>query len=194
MDNLNPLYRTLALLLLISQLGYWYITAKKAEKEKPLTAPTTPRKILERIIFNGLETLLVLQLAGLTIFPYPANPLLELIGILLVSAGVTTCLSARKQLGTNWTHAVDFQIKSKHTLTTTGIYHLIRHPIYAGIMCTFVGSELIVNSYLVFFLFPVLLLGSYYQGKREESILIRHFGQKYKTYMHQTKMLIPYIL
>lgn len=32
------------------------------------------------------------------------------------------------------------------------------------------------------------------QGKQEEKILLKHFGNKYEAYMKKTKMLFPYVL
>lgn len=64
-----------------------------------------------------------------------------------------------------------------------GIYTVIRHPIYLGLMILFIGmmfiSDLRWSSILAF---PSIVIMYYYMIK-EESIFIERFGEDFKEYM-----------
>jgi protein-S-isoprenylcysteine O-methyltransferase Ste14 len=189
----NIVTRGFALLFYISRIVYWWVTEGKANTEKPRQARKTWRNRISRISTDVVDVVILLQLAGLSILPISGNILLlQWIGLVLVVAGTRICIVARKQIGANWVHGAEYQIKKKQELVTTGIYAYIRHPIYAGVFLMYIGSELVSGSYLVisflafFFIFSV-------QAKREEKILLAHFGEQYRGYMKKTKMLIPFV-
>ena len=61
------------------------------------------------------------------------------------------------------------------------------------VLClAFIGGELIAQSYLVL-IGLLLLIGGYWQARKEEAILVSHFGNVYKNYMKHTKLFIPFI-
>ena len=135
----------------------------------------------------------MIQLLGVRFLSMMHVPLwFPYIGCGLVVIGTGMCILARYALHTNWTGAAEYQIKNKHTLITHGIYQYIRHPIYAGMGIAFIGSEMVVGSYLFISMFAFFIV-AYVQGKREEKLLIAHFGNKYTDYMKHSKMLVPFI-
>jgi protein-S-isoprenylcysteine O-methyltransferase Ste14 len=78
-------------------------------------------------------------------------------------------------------------------LIESGIFHYIRHPLYAS---------LIFLSWGIFFKQPrlVLLLITalatfflYLTAKLEEKECIHYFGEKYTSYMKRTKMFVPHL-
>src|SRR5579859_8173196 len=116
----NLLLRIVTLLLFCAWEFYFLITEKRANKEKTPTKLSTLKSRFERYFFGvGEGSLVIFQLLGLTLFPFPYNVFSQTLGFLLVILGVGISLSARRVLGTNWTHAVDYQIKEKHVLITT---------------------------------------------------------------------------
>jgi protein-S-isoprenylcysteine O-methyltransferase Ste14 len=79
------------------------------------------------------------------------------------------------------------------TLVTTGIYHYIRHPLYASLLFLTWG---------VFFKAPaapgllLALAASLFliaTAKADEAECINYFGPDYRDYMKQTKMFVPFI-
>jgi protein-S-isoprenylcysteine O-methyltransferase Ste14 len=189
----NIVTRGFALLFYLSRIVYWWITEGKANKEKPKREKKSFRNIISRIFTDCVDVFILLQLAGLSVLPIPGNIILfQWVGLALIVAGTRICIVARKQMGANWVHGAEYQIKQKQELVTTGIYAYIRHPIYMGVFLMYIGSELIAGSYLVisflafFFIFSV-------QAKREEKILLVHFGDRYREYMKKTKMLVPFV-
>jgi protein-S-isoprenylcysteine O-methyltransferase Ste14 len=84
-------------------------------------------------------------------------------------------------------------IQSGHTLVTTGIYRVIRHPSYLGLLLTALGWALSFRSgvglLLLAFLIPPLLSRIH----AEERLLDRQFGDDYRAYTKRTARLIPKI-
>jgi protein-S-isoprenylcysteine O-methyltransferase Ste14 len=82
-------------------------------------------------------------------------------------------------------------IQPGHELVTTGIYGIIRHPSYLGLLITMLGWALAFRSAIgVLLTLAILwpLLGRIYA---EEAFLRAHFGEQYETYCRRTSRLIP---
>jgi len=78
-------------------------------------------------------------------------------------------------------------------LVSTGIYRYIRHPFYSSLL--FLGWGIFLKNVnwigaLLAMINTVLLTVT---AKIEESENIQYFGNRYREYMKQTKMFIPYI-
>ncbi|MCP4311007.1 MAG: isoprenylcysteine carboxylmethyltransferase family protein [Bacteroidetes bacterium] len=73
----------------------------------------------------------------------------------------------------------------------TGVFKVIRHPIYTGALLFYLGAILITLS-LVSAAFWILVVAFYIIIARyEERILTEEFGEKYTAYKKQTGMLFP---
>lgn len=193
---LNILLRTMTVMVLQLRNGYWLVTGITAKKEKPpIKNGFSLQSSVGWIASWALEVMIFLQLIGIfVVLPVShALGILQVLGVVVCLVGVTICFLARYALGTNWSHAADYQIKTEHTLVTYGIYQYVRHPIYLGLALSWIGAEMVAGSYL-FISFLALFFVFYVQGKREEKILRAHFGVVYKNYMKHTKMLIPFVV
>lgn len=187
--------RILALCIFLFWTGYWFVTERRADREKPKIRELTffHKDNIRKLVLRFAEAVLILQLLGLPLFQVSNSSIvIQMIGLVFVILGASISISARKELGTNWAHAFEYQVKKKQELVTTGVYSFIRHPIYTGIILGFVGGELVAKSYLALFGF-VLVWGAYHQGRMEEKLLLKHFRDSYKKYMKQTKMFIPHL-
>jgi protein-S-isoprenylcysteine O-methyltransferase Ste14 len=82
--------------------------------------------------------------------------------------------------------------KDEPELVTSGPYHLVRHPIYSGILLAGVGTA-VALSWL--WLIAVVLAGVYfiYSAKVEERNMATQFPEAYPAYRRSTKMFIPFI-
>jgi len=183
-------------LLFVLQKAYWLISEKRADREKPRVRKRPPLFNKARIIEYGVWCVLLLLFVQLilhvSILPMGSYSLMPQIGFLLVVLGLGLGLMARRQLAENWAHSWEYQVKQKQELVTTGIYSLIRHPIYASFAFASIGAELVAKSWLVVLFFG-LFWTSYRQAKKEEILLEGHFGAAYKMYMNHTKMFIPFL-
>jgi protein-S-isoprenylcysteine O-methyltransferase Ste14 len=81
-------------------------------------------------------------------------------------------------------------IQPGHTLVTSGVYGVIRHPSYLGLLINSVGWSLAFRSgvgvLLTVLLIPLLLA----RIDAEENLLHAQFGDAYKVYCSHTWRLI----
>jgi len=187
---LSVVLRLVTLVFIISSRIYWFFTKSKALRAKPKTKqkPITFEKL--GIIFFG--AFLIVNLFGYTVFSFN-NTYSQAFGFILVVLGFIESMLGRKELATNWTESYDYQIKKKHELVTTGIYAQVRHPIYGGLWLTLTGALIVSETYLFLPISLLALFAFIRFAKREEKILIKHFGNKYLNYQRKTKQLLPAI-
>jgi protein-S-isoprenylcysteine O-methyltransferase Ste14 len=85
------------------------------------------------------------------------------------------------------------ELESTTQLVTTGIYRLIRHPLYASLLYLAWG---------IFFKSPSLLEGClvvvastfiYATARADETECLVKFGMEYSVYMKKTKMFLPFV-
>jgi protein-S-isoprenylcysteine O-methyltransferase Ste14 len=79
-----------------------------------------------------------------------------------------------------------------HRLHTGGPYRLVRHPIYTGFALAFLGHQIAFSSApgLAFWLlFAMHIL--HRRIRREEAMLLAHFGECYRAYMRTTWRMFP---
>lgn len=194
MSTESLLFKIITISLFLFWQFYWIITEKKANREKPKLKKTSLSSNIEKHFTKILGIILFTQLFIWNPFLFPATYILNYFGLLMVVVGILISIIARIELGNNWAHAAEYQIKQNHELITSGIYHYIRHPIYTGLTVAFTGAEIVAHSYLCVFFFFLILCRSYLSGKREEVLLCNYFGEKYQKYMKETKMFIPYFI
>ncbi|CAI2719455.1 methyltransferase family protein [Nitrospina watsonii] len=72
-------------------------------------------------------------------------------------------------------------------LVDHGVYRYVRHPVYWGIVLTFLGLFLAVGSmYGMVYLFIVVVPLNIVRARQEERTLQTRFGEAYDTYRQQT--------
>lgn len=77
-------------------------------------------------------------------------------------------------------------------LNTTGIYAIVRNPLYIGNFFMFTGIVIVfsnVFAVLVFALF--LILQYYFIILSEENFLTKKYGESYETYCSQVRRILP---
>ncbi len=194
MIRLDLVLRIATFTLLFLRVVYWLKTAGRANMTKPKhTEYKTSQKMKDYILYI-LWALLGIQLLGLSLFPFPYGMAVQCAGFVIAFTGVVISVMGRRELGVNWAHGGEYQVKNNQALVTTGIYQYIRHPIYLGVMLAYGGGQIVAGSYLSIVFLILFTYSSIVQAQKEERLLLQHFGQKYEDYMRQTKMLIPYIL
>jgi protein-S-isoprenylcysteine O-methyltransferase Ste14 len=76
----------------------------------------------------------------------------------------------------------------------TGIYRLIRHPLYLSLLLLGTGIMLKDPGAAQIILGIVMLTALWFTAKIEEKEMIRRFGAEYAGYMKNSKMFLPYLL
>jgi protein-S-isoprenylcysteine O-methyltransferase Ste14 len=112
------------------------------------------------------------------------------LGIVLLALGLGFAVWARVNIGRNW--GTPMMQKDDPELVTSGPYHLVRHPIYSGLLLAAVGTAVALSWW---WLIAVALAGVYflYSATVEERYLTQQFPDTYPAYQRSTKMLIPFI-
>jgi protein-S-isoprenylcysteine O-methyltransferase Ste14 len=82
-------------------------------------------------------------------------------------------------------------IQPGHRLVTTGIYSVIRHPSYLGLLVCSAGWALAFRSGVGVILAAFLIVPLAARIRAEENLLQTQFGSKYDAYRVRTSRLIP---
>ena len=82
-------------------------------------------------------------------------------------------------------------IQPGHTLVTTGIYSVIRHPSYLGLMVNSLGWALAFRSGVGVLLTALTIPPLLARIRAEEALLHSQFGGEYDAYRARTSRLIP---
>ena len=115
------------------------------------------------------------------------------LGISLMFLGVLVRQYAIAILGRFFSLTV--QIAEDHKVVEKGPYRLVRHPSYTGVLITFIGLGLAVQSLgALLVLLAVFGISFGYRMLVEERTLLSELGQDYAGYMKRTKRLIPFII
>lgn len=85
------------------------------------------------------------------------------------------------------------EIKEKASLITTGAYRYIRHPMYFSVIVMMLGIVLSKPTLFSFFIYVLLVVTLFLKAQKEEMLWMER-SSEYKTYMHKTKKIIPFIL
>jgi protein-S-isoprenylcysteine O-methyltransferase Ste14 len=82
-------------------------------------------------------------------------------------------------------------IQPGHTLVTTGIYRVVRHPSYLGFVVNAVGWALVFRSGVGLLLAASMLVPLVARMRAEEALLRTQFGRAYDAYSARTSRLLP---
>jgi len=117
------------------------------------------------------------------------TPVALTVGILLLGINFIIKIVAQRQIG------VSPALKSKAKLITTGIYGVIRHPLYISNGLLALGMAILFESmYALLFSIPYTLLYLLIIHFEEKSFLER-YGEKYKEYKRKTPWkMIPKVI
>lgn len=113
------------------------------------------------------------------------------IGLLFCIGGALIACWSRYKLGKNW--SISVQKKENHELIQDGIYSIVRHPIYTGLLLLFIGNALIVGDYRGIIAVILVFISFWLKFLKEEKVLLEIFGNQYEQYKNTTKALIPFL-
>ena len=111
------------------------------------------------------------------------------LGLAWVIAGTIVNVLGRFSLGGNWGDQI--RIYHDHSLVATGVYGVVRHPLYASLIWMFFGGALLFQNGLALaanlFLFVPAM---YYRARQEELALCARFPE-YDGYRREVGMFFP---
>lgn len=111
-------------------------------------------------------------------------------GVLLFIFAIGLLYRSHKDLGKNWSAIIG--VKSDHKLIIHGAYKYIRHPMYAAHIVWAIAQIMMLHNWIAGFSFIIPMCIHYLiRSKREERLLLIHFGDDYREYMLRTGSIIP---
>jgi protein-S-isoprenylcysteine O-methyltransferase len=114
-------------------------------------------------------------------------------GIFLMLLGVAIRQWAIAVLGRFF--SLNVRVVEDHKVVDKGPYRWVRHPSYTGVLITFIGLSLAVQSLgALFVLLAVFGISFGYRMRVEEKTLLTELGDNYASYMKRTKRIIPYLI
>jgi protein-S-isoprenylcysteine O-methyltransferase Ste14 len=110
-------------------------------------------------------------------------------GVVLFAAGGALRIWPVFVLGRRFSGLV--AIQPGHTLVTSGVYGVIRHPSYLGLLVSSLGWALAFRSGVGVLLTALLVPPLVARIRAEETLLRTQFGGEYEAYCSRTSRLIP---
>jgi protein-S-isoprenylcysteine O-methyltransferase Ste14 len=124
-----------------------------------------------------------------TSWPSTELPAVHIAGVIVVAAGCAFCVWARPSLGLMWSAVPE--VKESHELRTSGPDAWVRHPIYTGMLCMFVGTGLLagIRDWIVLVLIAVVFE---LKLRVEETFMAETFPATYPAYRRRVPQFVPY--
>lgn len=110
--------------------------------------------------------------------------------LLLLAIGAGASIAAVLHLGPNLTPLP--HPKDKATLVESGLYGVVRHPIYFGLILMALGWALYVQGWLTLAYAALLVVFFDIKSRREEAWLMARFPA-YAAYRQRVRKLIPFL-
>jgi protein-S-isoprenylcysteine O-methyltransferase Ste14 len=121
-------------------------------------------------------------------FDVPSGVTLPLGGILMAT-GVALVCAAFAKIG------IIPSVRIKSNVVTTGVYGLMRHPIYSGTLLAFLGLSFAFRALIPLLYWPIAVVLYLVLIPAEEQVLVAEYGEEYATYQSRVKgRLMPSIL
>ncbi len=123
----------------------------------------------------------------------PFMPLVAWLGLVPLVAALWLFRRSHADLGRNW--SITLQLREQHALVTSGVYRLIRHPMYSSFFLLGVAQMLLIPNWFAG-LAGVAGAGVLYgfRVRREERMMLESFGDDYRAYMAATKRIVPWLV
>lgn len=156
----------------------------------PLQETRVAQKIISTIAFSSMMGLIVFSVFdhrfGWSVVP----PAISVIGDFLVAVGLLATMLVVIQ---NGYAAANITVESEQTVVSTGLYGLVRHPMYAGTVVLMVGIPLALGSYWgLLFIAPSLIVLAV--RIRDEERMLEQELRGYTDYEQQVHYrLVPYL-
>lgn len=83
------------------------------------------------------------------------------------------------------------ETREEPQIITTGVFSIVRHPIYLGSILLYIGLILLTLSLLSVLVWILIIVFYYMISRYEEKLLTQRFGSVYGEYKKKVPMLFP---
>jgi protein-S-isoprenylcysteine O-methyltransferase Ste14 len=95
-------------------------------------------------------------------------------------------------LAQNWSPTLE--VRQDHTLVTDGVFHYIRHPMYAAHWLWAIAQALLLHNWIAGLASLAAIAPLYFRRvPQEEALMLDQFGEEYRDYMDRTGRIVPRI-
>jgi protein-S-isoprenylcysteine O-methyltransferase Ste14 len=176
---------------------YWifsWLYEKATKKEKPVQKTTSGFAFWAVRIALIAIVIFIISNDGFSflsnmIIPYYL--VLSVAGTVLLACAISFAIWARINLSSNWSATI--VIKKGQTLSKTGPYSIVRHPIYTGLFFGVIGTFLAFGSVITLIFAIGIIVFVLNRVRVEEKLMVEKFGKQYIEYQKETKKIIPFI-
>ncbi|MBN1922727.1 MAG: isoprenylcysteine carboxylmethyltransferase family protein [Anaerolineae bacterium] len=159
------------------------------EKEKRVTRQTVVKIVIILVMYGGLIFLPFADRRELAVWSEAET--LRWAGLASVAMGFGLVLWSGIALGRFY--SADVTLQPQHRLITTGLYSVLRHPRYLGVLLLTLGLALLYRSWVgLAALLPVLGV-VLFRIHDEERLLHRTFAAEWEAYCKRSWRLLPLI-
>ena len=206
-----PLNVTLFLLLMVMGWGSWQgffshpvrvgvvvlhlimipvMTFSTSGRSKGLKHTPDWKPFFPLLMFHSLFTAFVMPyMDARDLWVLPGGDAIRWVGLAVLGVGVVLRLGPMMALGRRFVSVV--AVQPGHTLHTGGLYALVRHPSYLGILLMDLGFAGVFRSVVALALMPMVLWMFKRRMDVEEKFMVEQFGDEYRTYMGRTRRVLP---
>jgi protein-S-isoprenylcysteine O-methyltransferase Ste14 len=187
-------------LIWLAGLAAWYVIRFPYERKAKKTAVRKSLRDLreQTILAVGFIGLLFVPLVYVvTGFPQaaerPFSPAVAALGIVCLIAALWVFYRSHAELGRNW--SISLELRGNHRLVRTGIYRFVRHPMYSSFFLLGLAQLLLLPNWVAGAA-GLVGAGVLYAVRiqREEKMMLENFGDEYRSYMRETKRLVPWLV
>jgi protein-S-isoprenylcysteine O-methyltransferase Ste14 len=123
---------------------------------------------------------------------FALNVVLEVLAVMVAAASVWLVLSAVRELGKQW--SLQARLVEGHKLITTGVYQIVRHPIYTAMFGMLVATGIVYSHWAALIAGTVVFwIGTKIRTVSEERLLAEAFGEEFTEWKARVPGLIPFI-
>ncbi len=189
---MNIYFTVFYIIFLVSAILYQIVVERKVDE-----AGKSDRS---NVYFNWTHLFINLTyfgLLGLPVVEYfllkkKINPIISIVGVLMVVLGIWGRNYSIKFLGKYWSG--DIEIKEDHRIIREGPYAYVRHPAYLSMIMNGLGLCLIPNAYYsLIFAFIIYVPAYIIRIVLEERIFLKELGEKYLNYKREVPALLPFV-
>ena len=113
------------------------------------------------------------------------------LSVLFLLLAMSLSWTATPALGQQW--RMDAGLNADHELIRSGVYRILRHPIYASMLCVFLGTRIVTSWPWFLAAAVVFFVGTEIRVRIEDSLLVSRFGEQFREYAHSTSAYVPFV-
>ena len=120
------------------------------------------------------------------------NVVLQILAVLIAGGSVWLAMSAITELGKQW--SLQARLIEDHKLVTSGVYGIVRHPIYTAMLGMLLATGLAFSHWIALAAATIVFfIGTKIRTNIEEGLLRDAFGQEFEDWKARVPGLIPFL-